>query len=444
MSQSEILNYDPSRYLGEKLVELREVTIYASDMTKVMSLYLPASELINKRDEDIGRSVLRAFLAFNVDVSWANLDTDEEDKAKSEIANSLAHFYTNRLITNLIITYGERLQRGDGNDPEIKIVNHKEIDNQSERAKETELAALDRIIDHLRSKIEPNMAAAFINYPGFITNVWQAYLRNIAGKTVLSIREKKGDDHAISAEEFMTVSNEHWKWVFRQTLETTAERLVSQVLHRMNPAGMPFIELQTIVRGGLNVSLMISPIELRGVIKGIESKVTSEKSITFQISGDARELRINLPEESGFSQNDIIKLLSSIGRGGRHNVKVADLPGHIKEALGKRYVELGSMLTNVKQDAKAAFAILSNGWRSHILKTYPVLENHPDLVEEINPHSAPNDADGSGERAPWEITWEIAARDTIPGYKQMVIANPKKRVSADALKKAAIIPKEKN
>lgn len=127
--------------------------------------------------------------------------------------------------------------------------------------------------------------------------------------------------------------------------------------------------------------------------------------------------------------------------GGRHNVKVADLPEPTRSALGKRYKELGKDLTNVKQAAKAAFELNGEGWRKHILKKYPVLKKHRDLLEAINVYGALNDAEGSGGKAPWEVAIEIAAREVIPDYKSIPL---KKRPSADTLKRVAIIPKEKN
>jgi hypothetical protein len=128
--------------------------------------------------------------------------------------------------------------------------------------------------------------------------------------------------------------------------------------------------------------------------------------------------------------------LPSRGRGGRRNVKVADLSEPVRKALGRRYKELGDTLTNVKKDAKAAFKVLGeSGWRDHILKGYPILKNHSDLIEKINPYDIPSDREGSGEKAPWEIAIEIAARDVILDYE-------KNSASSDALKKAAILPSE--
>jgi hypothetical protein len=122
------------------------------------------------------------------------------------------------------------------------------------------------------------------------------------------------------------------------------------------------------------------------------------------------------------------------GRGGRNNVKVADLPESVKKALGRKYVELKEVLTNVKQDAKAARKLLKDDWSNSILTNYPILKQHEDFLKEIDPLASPSNPDGSGGKAPWEIAIEIAARETIPKY------NKEKPVSAGSLIKAAIIP----
>ena len=119
--------------------------------------------------------------------------------------------------------------------------------------------------------------------------------------------------------------------------------------------------------------------------------------------------------------------------GGRHNVKVADLPRPTRKALGRRYVELKDSLTTVKQKAKKAYAISGErGWRKDVLKIFPVLKKHRDLLEAVNPYSIPNDSKGSGAKAPWEIAIEIAAREVIQGYKW-------NSTCADSLRAAVII-----
>jgi hypothetical protein len=124
--------------------------------------------------------------------------------------------------------------------------------------------------------------------------------------------------------------------------------------------------------------------------------------------------------------------------GGARNIKVANQPEDIKRALGKRYLELKDSLTSVKQDAKAAAEYLGSEWRNRILSNYPILKNHPDLVEEIDPHKVPSDPDASDrEMAPWEIAFEIAARETIPDYTH-------RSVSGETLKKHAIFPGKEN
>ena len=120
-------------------------------------------------------------------------------------------------------------------------------------------------------------------------------------------------------------------------------------------------------------------------------------------------------------------------RGGRRNVKVADLPEEVKSALGKRYLELKDDLTNVKREAKA-IASTTSDWRQLILNKYSILATQRDLLDQIDPYPVPRDADASNRiRAPWEIAIEIAARETIPKYEPC-------SVSPDSLKRAAILP----
>jgi hypothetical protein len=130
--------------------------------------------------------------------------------------------------------------------------------------------------------------------------------------------------------------------------------------------------------------------------------------------------------------------LPSRGRGGRNNVKVADLPEAVKKALGRRYVELRDNLTNVKQDARAAFKFAGeSGWREHFLKQYPIFNIYPDLLSEIDPYNIPDNSDGSGGMAPWEIAIQIAAREVILDFESIPV---KKRPKADALRTALILP----
>jgi hypothetical protein len=120
-------------------------------------------------------------------------------------------------------------------------------------------------------------------------------------------------------------------------------------------------------------------------------------------------------------------------RGGARNVKVANLPEDIKEALGSRYVELKETFKSLKGDAKT-FASASNDWRTLILGKYPVMGQHPDLLKHIDPLYIPENADGFDRILDqWEIAIEIAAREIIPDYE-------KYSVGGDALKGAAILP----
>ena len=112
-------------------------------------------------------------------------------------------------------------------------------------------------------------------------------------------------------------------------------------------------------------------------------------------------------------------------RGGRRNVKVANLPEEIRRALGRRYVELKDDLTTVRRDVQALIR-LNQDWRPAILKdpNYGVLKDHPDLLEDLQLR---------GGLDPWQIAIEIAAREAIPNYEN-------NGVSANTLKSIAILP----
>jgi hypothetical protein len=301
MSQTTILNFYPAWSSSEsELIDLSEITVYDKDKTKLLSFYVPSSELAGKSDEQIGCIVRRAFLAFNIDVSTIEVDSDEAAKM---IAENLARQCIECLVVNLMIIYAKRLKRGDGTDPEITVV---------EGAKDVEdRAAVGRIVNHFFSRTAPRLARLFFESRYFVNWFWQHFLRNIAGKTVLSIRQQKGDEYVIPSEEFLAASKQWEQFARDQSFRMAGERLASIVLNRLNPAGISFEDLQKIVRGGLDVSVKISTADLRGVIKGIEWKVTREKNLSFWVSGDGREIHITLPENADLSQNTIIKLLSS-------------------------------------------------------------------------------------------------------------------------------------
>jgi hypothetical protein len=144
-----------------------------------------------------------------------------------------------------------------------------------------------------------------------------------------------------------------------------------------------------------------------------------------------------------FNQESLARYVTR-RRGGPHNVKVKNQPQDVKESLGKRYVELRRNLIRVKRDAKAALTLHGKTWGEELLKAYPILENHPDLLRELNPYDIPGNSDGSGIKEQWEVIIELAARDTIPDYYERVVADPKKRVGADSLRKIAIANEAEN
>lgn len=141
------------------------------------------------------------------------------------------------------------------------------------------------------------------------------------------------------------------------------------------------------------------------------------------------------------AMNEGIKLLllmsermSKGPHGGPNNVKVANLPKQIKEALGARYIELLNKLGNVKQDAKTFFRTEGDKWYSKLLELYPILDSHDDLLKDIHPYFVPGDSEDKGRiYEQWEIAIEIAAREKILNYTR-------RSVTPRTLKNCAILP----
>jgi hypothetical protein len=157
--------------------------------------------------------------------------------------------------------------------------------------------------------------------------------------------------------------------------------------------------------------------------------VGSEPQLTWFNKGDSVSFQITLKTDDLSRTNledikDYAKGLKEM-RGGAHNVKVADLTEEIRKELGRRYVELLDILGSVKRDAQT-LSSLSDNWRELILKKYPLLKEHPDLIEGFNLQ---------GEVDTWQVCIEIAARETIPGYRQW-----EKKPTPNTLRTAAILP----
>lgn len=305
MSKSEILNYDPLlRPFGEdgELEELQEVDIYASDGTPVKKLYIPTSELTNKTPEEVGRNILSVFLAFNIDVSGETLDSIQDAEKIAGLADDLARHIARIFVVNLIIVYKHRLERGDGDDPEIKLRDDTE---------ETDFAAFHRITGNLGQKWINNITNMFINHPEQVTPIWQSILRNILGKINLLIHIKKGDDYEVTRREYDDYIDRYWREFYDSTLKTLANRWASLFLQQLNIAGMPFPDLKRIVRGGLEVPLNIPGENLDGLVKWLKG----QQNIICKI-GDAKII-LELPQDSGFSQDIGIKLLSERAKKGR-------------------------------------------------------------------------------------------------------------------------------
>jgi hypothetical protein len=139
---------------------------------------------------------------------------------------------------------------------------------------------------------------------------------------------------------------------------------------------------------------------------------------------------------------DLESLPRFIGkRGGARHVKVSNLSEDIRTELGRRYIELKNSLKNLKRDARVLASTFGD-WHPHLLRKYPVLENHQDFLKDVDPYHTPEDANAS-ERvlSQWEIAMQIAARGVIPGYQDIP---PEKRPSAEALRDVAIFPPDED
>lgn len=215
----------------------------------------------------------------------------------------------------------------------------------------------------------------------------------------------------VSEDELISIEPEALRLLSLQLLKSSIEYSASQFSATLPHAAVNVFDkiVQAMAFTGAN--------QLRDVLEKPEEKYNAKviKDSIFQ------------------SEWEQLKPILGITSGGARNVKVADLPEKVRVALGARYEVLRDALRNVKQDAKT-FASATDDWLRLVLKKYPVLETHPDLLDQINPYPVPRDADASDKILdPWEIAIEIAARETIPNYQH---------VSADSLKKAAILPKK--
>lgn len=308
MSQSEILNYDPSlHHPDEKHIELREIVFYDSNKVPISSVYVPVSALVNKKKDEIGLYVLRVFLAHNVDIRPVDPNSEYVEKMSGTIAETFAHYYARYMVVNLMTIYAKRINRGDGTDPEIEIVDEPENCNQSQETVDRESEAVYRIVDHLFTKLKTGLANYLVDRSDIIAEFWYLVLRNITANTMLLMGEKKGDTSSLSKEEFvsefLSISKELWWGIFYQTFESAGQRIASKVLEKLNPVGMRFEELKEMLRGGLDAWPTFQEDDLHQLVKGIK-KVIDRQGVTFRVSGDGRSFAIELPKASALSNSD--------------------------------------------------------------------------------------------------------------------------------------------
>jgi hypothetical protein len=257
MSQSEILNYDPSlRHPDKKTVQLREVLFFDRNKVPITSVYVPVPALANRTNEEVGRYLLRVLQAHSVNIGLQELNYENAEGVIRELANTFAYYYASCMVVNLMAVYAKRLERGDGTDPEITIVDKTEASNQCQETVEREMAAVGRISDHLFTKFETGVVKSLIDRRDMMTELWRLFLRNLVADTIILIGEKRVDAFSLSKEEFlsefMSISKELWWGIYYQTFEFAGQRIAAKVLQRLNPAGVAFEDLKEMVRGGLN------------------------------------------------------------------------------------------------------------------------------------------------------------------------------------------------
>lgn len=156
----------------------------------------------------------------------------------------------------------------------------------------------------------------------------------------------------------------------------------------------------------------------------------------------APEDRINatrriLPGLGLFHPNTLAVIRKSTHGGARY-IKVADWPKEHLQKLGSEYAVLTDVLTTVKKDAKKYHLKDARTWRSHLELDYPVLKDHPDILDKIGQvyfgyESGIHPSVTSLE--PYQIAWEIAARLSSPLYNQF-------SATAETLSKHAILQSE--
>lgn len=441
MAQDEILNYDPLRLNRvEDIVELQEIIVVGGENTRVKSLLIPKSKLASKTKEEAELLIQHAFLVFNIDPKIVPVSAALIDIAKKQLASR----YTRLFVGNLAIVYLERLARSDGKDPEMEVV---EELKPGETNDERDIAASVRLIKHLQSRTEAGLINYFDAHLDLVADFCREAIVTISGQVTLSIWEEKGYDHPLILEERAPILRQTSQWRWRDYVEWSAERWASEVLTRMNPAGMPFPALRTIVRSGLEALVRRSTDDAGKILQKMTREASDKKEITFQVSADGKEattelpngtrITIQLPEGSPVSQDSMIELLSVLGRGGAQNVKIADWSKEELEKLGAEYVGLKPKLSRVKRDAKRLHNKDSRTWQSHLKIDYPMLEEYADILTVMGRVYFAYESDIHPQVAtlePYEIAWEIAARRSSLNYEPF-------SAKAETFNKHAIRPK---
>jgi hypothetical protein len=222
-------------------------------------------------------------------------------------------------------------------------------------------------------------------------------------------------------------------------LTLSAGELARDYLEELNPASWSFEQVAEFLDLELAYDLVEElqtpkPISVKKdragrVMKRLLDVTKLDPNLTWNDEGDSVSFQFTLRVDdlSRVNMADLADYAKGVKelRGGKRNVKVADLSEETRRALGKRYVELLNELKQIKKEAKI-LATFNTAWQGKIVKKYQVLKNYADLIDGL---------DLIGEVDTWQVCIEIAARETIPGYQQW-----EKKPTPNTSRTAAILP----
>ncbi len=204
----------------------------------------------------------------------------------------MAKSITKSFALHLLLIYFQRIERGDGIDLEIKWRDDTE---------ESDLVAIRRIMQHFRDDYEKGMREmleTLASQTEVITKTWQHLWRNVTGKIYIQAKEEKGYTHLLTREEVEEYREKYQELFLTDSMVLWGEEISIQILNELNPAGMPFLELQKIVRRGLDVVCTVSAKDLQRFIQDIFKGIPPSQELVLQINGNEMEFSIKLPDKN--------------------------------------------------------------------------------------------------------------------------------------------------